>query len=95
MSIIKVTVTAEDIANGCRYKARRCPTARALERALGERVSVGPVLLADGEVWRAVLLDRPGAFVVLPNVCVVQINAFDDGRLMSPFEFEIEVKDNN
>jgi hypothetical protein len=90
---MKVEVTAEDIALGCRMRAHACPVARAVSRASGLHATVNGKLIAvfaspgdmiaDDWQFRAVKQwDTP------PDVAR-KIVDYDFGRDMEPFSFEL------
>ena len=85
---MKIQVTAEDIANGEREKAKCCPIALACLRAelvepdvCGE-YSDGIQVKDDGEeegYWR----------YKLPPEALTFVEQFDKGETVSPFEFDL------
>jgi hypothetical protein len=84
-AVIKVSVTAADIAEGDRVSAFTCPVARALGRTGVWGTTPG---VAAGVVWPAgVIRER----VHLPLRVQAWITAFDRGEQCEPIEFELEV----
>ena len=79
-TLVKVSVTQDDINHGERRSCARCPVARAMTRALGKPVSAGPDgwwTLGDGSIHRFPLDVR------------ANVMAYDEIGLMVPFEFEV------
>jgi hypothetical protein len=76
-----VTVTQEDIEQGCRGDVGHCPVARAIARALDR---------SDILVWgaRVNLFYAPSSFY-LPGHVTQWIVRFDHGEPVSPFSFEM------
>ena len=96
MKTVTVHVTPDHINRGRRHQSQECPLALALGDATGCRASVGlssfglyrpdplvPELLGDPVVSQAQL---PPAAQGFPA-------AFDQGREVEPFSFELELPD--
>lgn len=78
-----ITVTAEDIAQGLRLSPSACPIAKAVYRATDWAVLVdGTNLLTGGD-----------GTVKLPTEAQTFINRFDNGMLVVPFSFEVNLPD--
>jgi hypothetical protein len=80
---MRIEVTAEDIAAGRPKDACCCPVARAISRAMGaawEAYGVGAAS-HDDDGW-----------IDLPAEAERWIAAFDAGRPVEPFAFEVEVE---
>jgi hypothetical protein len=89
--MIRVEVTADDIAKGGAMSCGNCPVARALTR-LGVKVEVfgaGVDFYVKGTVGYG---DYIG-YAVLPVEAREFIHAFDTDREVAPFTFEIELPD--
>lgn len=85
MTMIRVTVTAEDIARGRAGSVRYCFFALALARATGrEVVTVWPCSAYLG------LPERGAREVALPSVATKAISAFESGLTVQPFECEVQ-----
>jgi len=85
---MKVSVTAEDLAYGSRGNARRCPVARAVNRAVFDRAGVSYVGSND------VVISFPheggkAEVYPLPPLARQKIVLFDAARHVLPFEFEL------
>ena len=80
--IIKVEVTAKDIANGKRMQFLTCPVARAIRRATGKKwwVRTKSTHCNDGN---SVMLSA--------KVCK-WISRFDGGHAVNPFSFTIRFR---
>lgn len=77
-----IHVTQEDIENGERNRASRCPVAIAIKRATGNAsVYVGTLDMSIGE-----FLDMS-----LPRKLVKFIGRFDSGKAVHPFTFTIDI----
>lgn len=87
MAKLRVEVTAEDIAQGVRNQAFECPVACALTRSGLDHPSAWPSRVYYGP------FDAPNGRLTakLPEEAAAFIAAFDDGRPVEPFAFEIEV----
>ena len=81
---MRVTVTADDIAQGTPGSVRSCPIALAIDRATGNN---GPLWKVDGEC--AYRDDEPDH--MLPEAAREFVRSFDVGGYVEPFEFEVEV----
>lgn len=78
---VRIDVTQEDIACGCRGNGLACPVGRAAQRALADNtVFAGPALLWVGDVK-----------ISMPGEARKAIAVFDDTGRMDPFTFEVEV----
>lgn len=82
-----IVVTAADIRLGEQGECRRCPVARALGRAINRKVKVFP---------RVFHYQQPRTYrwisdISLPEKVRHFIDAFDDGRLVRPFRFTINM----
>jgi hypothetical protein len=94
MAIVKVQVTAEDIADGLRGCVSACPVARALARVLTSRAGVkvdGPIY-PHGWTAKAYSLGRRYE-LPLPDAVAQFAISFDDSDAVKPgpFEFELAV----
>lgn len=85
---MRVQVTQEDIDKGVDCDSGRCPIARALLRQVPGVVSV--CVTVDGVDYAKA--DGRFAAVELPREAVRFITLFDDGRLVSPFEFDLNLR---
>jgi hypothetical protein len=84
MRRIKVTVTEDDIANGVAKDGSRCPVGLACKRAdIDDPCFENPGL----EYWAG----YKHLTVKLPKAAREFADAFDAGRPVQPFEFEIEL----
>lgn len=77
---MKIKVLKKDIREGCPGDTNRCPLARALSRALG-----GPC-----EVYVTSWKDDKDVRHKLPRKAETFRQRFDDGRVVHPFEFEVQ-----
>jgi hypothetical protein len=75
-----VEVTQEDIAHGVMAECTACPIARALNRCLGGRWTVGSEIAVES---------NSGELVKLPDVASDFVIAFDSGRDVVPFHFRV------
>lgn len=84
---LTIEVTQRDIDAGTPCKSGDCPIARAMSRAGLRRVAVNEddIYFDHGDGERG--------FRLLPRAAEEFIMAFDHGRAVHPFEFEIEVPD--
>jgi hypothetical protein len=91
---VKIDVTADDIANGTRLNACQCPIARAATRAGLFAVEVypsgGPDEFQPGHPSE-IIFGTPRRSSRLPATAERFISAFDEGRTVEPFSFELEV----
>lgn len=83
---LRVTVTAEDIANGWPGRSTRCPLARATLRSLGltrNRIDVTAdgALVYGGESWRTTARYR------LTPRALSFMRSFDAGKRVKPATF--------
>lgn len=82
--IVRIDVTAEDIAHGVRGECDSCPIALAIERTLGVVPLVNRFDVAlDG-------CDDDNA-IDLPSEATFFIEDFDMGLTPEPFAFDLEV----
>lgn len=82
---MRIDVTGDDIQNGHRAGCYDCPVALAIERATGEEAHVfGSTVMLNGDSRRTYRL---------PNVALARIDAYDGGRSMEPFSFELMGRD--
>jgi len=82
---MKIYVTQDDIATGCRFSPELCPVALALSRA---------GLFHFGVFGTAFLLeahDCEPALLRLPRLVADWIASFDAGRPVGPVKFDIEL----
>lgn len=78
---MRIYVTADDIANGKVNNCEGCPIALALRRCTGSKhvdVDAGRLCIDDG--GRA----------TPPKVADIFIGDFDEGKPVTPFEFDVE-----
>jgi hypothetical protein len=77
-----IDVTQEDIDVGVRYQCDKCPLSRAMSRALCEsKIMVGAYTFSIGL----------GVDFVLPDIAVHWRRAFDEGKVMDPISFELQL----
>jgi hypothetical protein len=76
-----IQVTQEDIDLGVKCSCSKCPVARAIHRETSEFVAAGLTVVIIGK-------SRP---VQLPDEVEEFIQAFDEGQLVTPFSFELNV----
>ena len=88
---MRIEVTAEDIAKGERLRACRCPVALALSRAGFEEPEVYPSYGPDdyspggaGEIIAG------GDRFALPLTVDRFVAAFDEGKPVEPFAFDLD-----
>lgn len=84
MKTYNIEVTDADIAAGLPKRCLLCPIAIALNRTLGRpkadiKVGWGQIQMPDG------------TSTSLPQLAIDFVRAFDYGKPVSPFTFEIEV----
>lgn len=83
---VRIDVTAEDIANGQCGSPHLCPVAIGIRRAInakdGYRVAVGCNGVDIGSVYAAI-----------PKPARAFIRAFDDGLIVQPLTFEMNMPD--
>ena len=77
---MRITVTAEDIKTGHRWHPRKCPIALAMTRAFGVECSVGITIYC---------VVGKNKTHLLPESAWMFIDAFDNEREVSPFEFDV------
>jgi hypothetical protein len=77
---IKVSVTQKDIDSGCPIDKCGCPVALALKRALGNGQSIQVGNFA---------VDIDGGRAHLPLEAIAFVKAFDMGKPVKPFSFEL------
>lgn len=80
---IRAEVTERDIRLGVCGDSRRCPIARALNRAMGTRQAVG--------VGSEIMFDRDGLYLTTPKVLLTFMNRFDNRKPVSPFSFTLNL----
>lgn len=79
---VKVEVTKQDIARGIKRDGYSCPVARAMKRTLHRRkIWVG---------WHYYQIGEDGAFITLPPTVTQFVKAFDSGKKVEPFTFEVD-----
>ena len=79
---LKITVTRKDIDNGISCNGFFCPIALAFKRAAGEKVFI------DDTTYD--MLGKKKTYgLKLPKPAQRFIRAFDAGRKVEPFEFEV------
>lgn len=78
--IIRVSVSQDDIKRGSRCAMYTCPVAIALSRNFPD---VGVSVHSD-QVWI-----NGKRIAYLPNWVAKRIDNYDNGRVMNPFEFEL------
>jgi hypothetical protein len=91
MSKVTVSITQDDIDEGCRCDADNCPGALAISRATGYAAKVGMVTISlrhadNGQFFKEI---SP------PAVLRWFIEQFDNGNKVSPFSFELEVPESS
>ena len=80
---VTITVTQDDIDNGCQGNAIACPVARAAARVLDDRyLSVRTNVLEFVE---------PLILIPLPSAAVEFIRRFDSRARVEPFSFDLDV----
>jgi hypothetical protein len=84
--IFHVDVTQEDIDNGIPAHGTHCPVAIAIERATGGKY----VGVAAGITFP----NGNGKSVVMPDFVHEWYLAFDYGKHVEPFSFDLKVPDN-
>ena len=84
---VTIIVTQEDIDNGQRMSASKCPIALAASRLLGKRVSV----INRISVWHSYDDNsRVASYIIPTDVLKDFLNAFDNGKPVSPITFVAE-----
>lgn len=94
MSLVKIDVTAEDIANGVPSNCGKCPIALALLRVVPSPI----VLNVDGDSVSFCLPSKPSglhphAASDLPFVAQWFVQDFDNGQPVVPFSFDFWMPD--
>lgn len=79
MAMVTVEVTAEDIAKGKPMECLNCPVALACMRA-----GLDDIAVCDSS------LDSDGS-IRTPDVVAEFIHAFDNGKPVHPFTFNLEI----
>lgn len=90
--VVTIDVTAEDIAEGKQIICTACPVARAINRRLapGWEAAVGSgEYVLDPETWS----DHCSVEGLLPPAASEFILAFDLGRPVAPFSFQLDLPD--
>lgn len=82
----RISVLAEDIAQGDRRMAASCPLARAISRACGVEASVGARSATIYQGGQPTWIDVP-----LPSEAVQFRWDYDEGRMVAPFVFALKV----
>ncbi len=83
---VTVSVTADDIAQGVKCRGDSCAVQRALARALDDKrlqVSYSQVVAfvyGSATQWHT---------MPLPDICLTFLRAFDAGRAVQPFSFDL------
>ncbi len=90
---VTVSVTADDITKGTRCRADSCMLQRALARALGDKtvaVSYYAPSITDPAPLAFVRGSSTDSFIAnLPAPCGEAAIAFDAGKPVQPFSFEL------
>jgi hypothetical protein len=82
---MRIYVTEDDIASGCRFNPELCPVAQALNRAGLYHFGVfGSAFLLEAKDHAATLLR-------LPKPVCDWIASFDAGRHVTPVKFDIDL----
>lgn len=79
--MITINVTQEDIDAGLPIKCIQCPIALAAKRVFGHEVSVAATYIHDIK----------SGYYDLPRAAVDFVAAFDKGRTVTPFSFEVQL----
>jgi hypothetical protein len=87
MSKVTVSITQEDIDEGCRSDADNCPGALAISRATGYVAKVGMVSISLRHADNGQRFEDINCPAMLRHF----IEQFDNGNKVSPFSFELEV----
>lgn len=85
---VQVSVTESDIRGGVRDDDCLCPVALALRRVTGEEVCVCSEQIGLGSLGRGYVFQR---VLDTPRAVRDFVDAFDGGRSVEPFEFELDV----
>ena len=86
MRTVTVEVTQEDIDKGKAYDCLKCPIALALQRATG-----GLSVWVNPGTWR--IRDYSMRWCKFSSEEAAFIEDFDEGRLVEPFHFTVELPD--
>lgn len=81
---MRIQLTQQDIANGRRAACNACPVALAISRATGEQWEVG-----NSSAW--CVGSCASARIYLSSDTMTFIDAFDHGRSVAQFEFELPI----
>lgn len=84
---MRIRVTEADICNGERLSSSGCPIALAVKRRLRRKIVSVSVGYADVVVG---LRENPRAIYPLPADALEFANAFDDGKDVTPFDFDLK-----
>ena len=92
-----IKVTKEDIENGIKRNARKCPVALALNKKgfYNSKVLVNSIMYKEkSDLWNNILFwDFSHRYVInerkLPKEVGIFIARFDAGLIVEPFEFKI------
>lgn len=82
-----IKVTEQDIERGSRVFSDHCPVALAINRATGRHAIVYHHAIKIGELSR---IEYP-----VPDKVREFIQDFDSGKEVQPFEFDLELRDDN
>jgi len=86
MKTIKISVTQDDIDKGIKNNCEKCPIARALARSFPGYFNLASIY------YLSVKAHQKDFYVFMmdtPKVCYDFIRDFDQGKPVTPFEFEI------
>jgi hypothetical protein len=86
---MKISVTQEHIRRGVPRRPWCCPIALALGDVLDDshqKISVKENEIEIGQIPYVVLITRK-----TPEICQDFIEAFDNGDVVQPFEFEVDI----
>lgn len=84
---MRIEVLQSDIDHGERHCCERCPVARAITRAIGNRVAVA--VYADRGAELGITSGGYTRWISLPDEVIEFINRFDIGLKVAPFTFEL------
>lgn len=84
---IRVNVNQRDIERGIRRSAGSCPVARALQR----HEEMGPMWVGAQSIRLRRQPVSPDYTIELPGAVAAFVAAFDEGRPVAPFSFDLEV----
>ena len=82
---MRIEVTAEDIAAGCRRDRFGCPLARAAARVVGKSLDVDRATIS----WQADAPSHGFVTLYLPPDVWVWVLGFDHGARSSPITFDL------